>query len=236
MKLSIIIPTLNEGPFIGRLLERVFTNAPQDTEIIVVDGGSTDTTLSILKCNKVTLLETEASRAIQMNAGAAVSTGDVLYFVHADTLPPESFYDDIRECIQKGKESGCYRFEFEEKRRWLLRINAFMTRMPVIYARGGDQSLFVKKELFVELGGYDESMVIMEEYPLIEKLMVRKTFKVMPKNIIVSARKYKNLSWRQVNVANYMAFKMYKKGKDTHKIKEVYERMLRPKTPTLQNF
>ncbi len=229
MKLSIIIPTLNEGQHIGRLLKHLLTNKSKDTEIIVVDGGSTDTTLSILKCNAVQLVQTKASRAVQMNEGAKLAIGDVLYFIHADTMPPASFEEDIRRAFKNGKESGCYKFKFDSDK-WQLKLNAYFTQFKILIARGGDQSLFVKKDLFNELGTYDESMVIMEEYPLIEKLMARKTFKVMQKNIIVSARKYDAVSWRQVSSANIAAFKMYKKGKDSKAIKEVYHRLLKPKT------
>lgn len=228
MKLSIIIPTLNEGKYIGRLLNHLLTNSDENTEIIVVDGGSTDTTLSILKCNPVKLIRTEASRAKQMNAGACAAEGDVLYFIHADTLPPETFYQDISRAIYNGKESGCYKFKFDSDK-WQLKLNAYFTQFKILIARGGDQSLFIKKEIFADMGMYDETMVIMEEYPLIEKLMARKTFKVIQKNIVVSARKYDNVSWRQVSSANVAAFKMYKKGKDSQTIKDVYHRLLRPK-------
>lgn len=225
MKLSIIIPTLNEGQYLGRLLKHFLANAPEETEIIVVDGGSTDTTLSLAKSYKVRFFETEKGRAKQMNKGAQEATGDILYFVHADTMPPACFYSEIKKSIQDGKESGCFRFKFDSDK-WILRVNNLVARLNLLIVRGGDQSLFVKKDLFNEIGGFDNEMVIMEEYPVLDKLMKRKTFKIVPKKILISDRKYHNRSWRKVLRANAAAFRLFKKGKDSKTIRDVYCRML----------
>lgn len=219
---------MNEGPFIARLLERLLSHANEHTEIIVVDGGSTDTTLSILKCNQVKYIETRASKASQMNKGASEACGNVLYFVHADTLPPVTYYHDIKKAIESGKESGCYRFRFESDK-WQLKLNAFFAKNKILPTRSGDQSLFVKTDVFEELGGFDDSMAIMAEYPLIEKLMERNSFKVLEKNIIVPARRYENVTWRQVSSANAAALKLYRKGKDSEVIRNIYHRLIRPK-------
>lgn len=91
MKLSIIIPTLNERHCIGRLIDRLLTADQSKMEIIVVDGGSTDGTVEFLQTKGIRVINSEPSRAKQMNLGAQLAQNELLYFIHADTLPPLPF-------------------------------------------------------------------------------------------------------------------------------------------------
>ena len=227
MKLSVIIPTYNEEENITHLLSRLLQSPKKDNiEIIVVDGCSTDKTKELVKQFNVEFYCANVqSRAAQMNYGAKRAKGDVLYFVHADTLPPTSFYEDIKKTLEKGYKAGCYRFRFNSSH-ILLKLNAFMTRFPFLICRGGDQSLFISKELFLSIGMYDEYYSIMEEYDLIKKIRKESTFKVIQKPIIVSARKYRNNSYLKVQKANYSAFKMFKSGVHPDKIKAEYNNLL----------
>lgn len=227
MKLSIIIPCLNEEESLGTLLP--FFNGSKysnEQEIIVVDGGSTDKTAEIAKKNGVRVLRTErANRAIQMNLGAKNATHEVLYFVHADTFPPKSYFDDISKALNKGYEMGCYRSDLSSGG-FLLRINSFFTRFNWLFCRGGDQSFFIPKELFHSLGMYDESYEIMEEYDFIQRHWKKHKSIILPKGIKISTRKYEGRSWWKVNRANYVAVKNFKKGMSTDEIKKIYHRML----------
>ena len=93
-KISIVIPVLNEEKFIGKLLHHIDANSNSSniSDIIVVDGGSTDKTKDVVACfADVQLLNSEKGRAKQMNLGAKASNGEVLYFLHADALPPKNF-------------------------------------------------------------------------------------------------------------------------------------------------
>ena len=103
MKHSIIIPTLNEEEKISHLLDFLTKNALSDSEIIVVDGGSKDKTIALVKRFKnVNLIETkQASRAFQLNEGAKQAKGDLFYFIHADVLPPQTFETDIETALKK---------------------------------------------------------------------------------------------------------------------------------------
>lgn len=225
MNISIIIPTINESERIGRLIERLLTADRSKIELIVVDGGSTDNTVQLAFDMGATIVHCSCSRAKQMNEGARAAQYDLLYFVHADTLPPIGFYDDLRKQFELGCDAACYTSKFEHKP-FMLRLNEFFSQFYWLVSRGGDQSLFIKRSVFEDYGGYDESMVIMEEYPLIEKLMANKQLSVIPKPILISSRKYSDRSWLKVSRANYAAFKMYKKGEDSLHIKKRYLELL----------
>lgn len=221
MNLSIIIPTLNEEEQIERLLKRLFSVSLQNMEVIIVDGGSTDKTLDIASSFPVILKKSKPSRAIQMNTGAKAAQYENLYFVHADTLPPIHYQEDLKNALKKGFPAACYRSKYDTSLA-ILKLNAFFTRFYWLVARGGDQSLLIKKTLFKELGCFDENMEIMEEYPLIKELMYQKKLYIIPKAILISTRKYDNNSWFRVSRANYIAFSMFKKGIPTQQIKKRY--------------
>ena len=123
MKLSIIIPTLNESATISRLINQLLTAPPESIEIIVVDGGSKDGTLEILSKLPVQIIHTQPSRSTQFIAGIKAATNDYLYLVHADTLPPQSYFEDGIKAL-KQHQSATYRSKFEDGP-FILKLNAF---------------------------------------------------------------------------------------------------------------
>lgn len=228
MTISIIIPTLNEADNIGPLLYHLNKSPDRNAlEIIVADGHSVDGTVE--KCQEFAsarVISTARGRAVQMNEAAMIASGEVLYFVHADTLPPLTFYSDIRTALEEGYDLGCYRFRFDSPRT-LLKINNFFTRFDRMWVRGGDQSLFMTRDSFVALGGYRKEFVIMEEYDLIRRARESGLkFKVIPGEILVSARKYQGNSYLRVQLANLVAFNMFRFGFDPQRILSTYRRMI----------
>ncbi|GAB4245654.1 MAG: TIGR04283 family arsenosugar biosynthesis glycosyltransferase [Ekhidna sp.] len=228
MRISIIIPTLNEETNIERLLRFLCKHPANDQyEVIVVDGGSSDHTVEAASKYPVKMVETQtASRAFQMNRGAEQASGEVLYFVHADVQLPESFVADIEASLRDGFDAGCYRFRFIDKPSILLHINDFFTRFPFKWCRGGDQTLFITKELFENVGGFHEDYVIMEDYDMLDRIFKQASFKVLPKSVGVSSRKYRNNGYLKVQLANLKAMRMYKKGKAPVDIKNYYRKAL----------
>ncbi len=225
-KIDIIIPVLDEEIQIPLLLDYL-AGCPDIDQctITVIDGGSEDKTVEILKEKQVRFLETEESRAIQMNAGVASTKSEILYFIHADSRPPQSFVSDILEKVNEGYKIGCYRFVFDS-RKLLLRMNSWFTQFDKMWCRGGDQTMFITRAFFAELGGYSESFVVMEEYDLIKKARRTERFCIIPKSVLVSPRKYSTNSWLKVQIANLTAFRMYQKGVDPKKIKKRYKELL----------
>jgi rSAM/selenodomain-associated transferase 2 len=228
MKTSIIIPTLNEEEKLPQLLNVLSKYTYTYEEIIIVDAKSTDKTVEIAKSYpKVNVIDNQnPNRAQQMNTGAEAASGDVFYFIHADVLPPLSFEEDINKFIKKGADLGCYRFEFD-KRALPLLFNAWWTRFDFMFCRGGDQTLFVKKAVFYELNGYDPEYVIMEDFDFIRRARKKFNFKIIPKNVVVSSRKYKHNSYFKVNVVNLWSYWTFMLGGSPERIKMNYKKRLK---------
>ncbi|MDH3648420.1 MAG: TIGR04283 family arsenosugar biosynthesis glycosyltransferase [Saprospiraceae bacterium] len=227
MQLSIIIPTLNEQAHIGRLIQRLKEGSePDSTEIVIVDGKSDDDTLEIARSFGVKTIECEErSRAAQLNLGANHATSDNLYFVHGDTLPPTSFRNDIDAALKNGYDMGCYRFKFESGG-VLLKLNAFLTRFNQMWCRGGDQSLFIKRGVFEALGGFRTEYVIMEDFDLLARAKDKYKFCIMPKDILVSARKYENNHYFRVQFANLIVFNMFRRGCQPVQMLRTYRKLI----------
>lgn len=191
MKLSIIIPVLNEEETIAELLQYLKQNSSSENiaEIIVVDGGSNDNTVNLVKSSEAVLITSAKGRAKQMNTGAKHATGDILYFLHADSFPPKGFDQFILDEVKKGNEAGCFQMRFDHNH-WWLRLASWLTKFSWRACRGGDQSQFITRKLFDEIGGYDESYIIYEDNILINELYKRKQFVVIPHWLTTSARRY----------------------------------------------
>jgi rSAM/selenodomain-associated transferase 2 len=195
--ISIIIPALNEAANINRLLAHLIENKTGEniSEIIVVDGNSQDNTAALVKefsktsTITIRLIYSERGRARQMNTGAKVSLGGVLYFLHADSYPPKGFDTLIISEIEKQQLAGCFKMRFDSNH-WWLAIVGWGTRFNWKICRGGDQSLFITKALFNEIGGFDQRYTIYEDQILTNQLYKRKQFVVIQHWIVTSARLY----------------------------------------------
>lgn len=228
-QLSIIIPALNEAENLAELLPDIQQKAAgKAVEIIVIDGGSRDQTIEIAqRLGAKAMVSPRGGRAAQMNFGATVAQSNVLYFVHADGRLPTRFVEDIEQAVATGYEAGCYRFRFDSEA-FMLKINGFCTRFNALTFRGGDQTLFISRSLFEAIGGFDEHYVIMEDYDIIRRIWAknRQLFKVIQKDVIVSARKYETNSWLRVQLANLRAMISFNQNKPPQEIAKQYKKML----------
>lgn len=196
--ISIIIPVLNEEASIGHLLSHLTANAHVNNiaQIIVADGGSIDTTKSIVldaaenNLTSILFIPSEKGRAKQMNSGAKHANGSILYFLHADSFPPQHYDQLILDEVEKGNPAGCFKMRFDSNH-WWLRLASWLTHFNWRASRGGDQSQFITRSLFDEIGGYDENFIIYEDNMLINELFKRKKFVVIQEWLDTSARLYR---------------------------------------------
>ena len=203
MHISIIIPTLNEASNIKRLLLHLLHNSTTDNiaEIIVVDCGSTDDTQKIVldyarANNTIQLFTSERGRAKQMNCGAQQATGTILYFLHADSFPPKNFDQLIIDEVKQDNLAGCFKMKFDSSH-WWLQLAGWLTKYKWRACRGGDQSQFITRELFNELGHFNEQFTVYEDNDLINKLYAKNEFVVIQQWLTTSARRYQtNGIWK----------------------------------------
>ncbi len=230
MKISVILPVLNESENIAKAICHLQQyGADHLAEIIVVDGGSSDQTVALAKAAGANVYASPLTgRAAQLEFGVRQSKSDILYFVHADTLPPKSFAAEIGRALQNGYHMGNFQYDFDSSS-WLLRINAYFTRFRWFFTLGGDRTFFIRKQTYQELGGFDPEYVIMEEYDFLRRAMRSGyDFAMIPRSCIVSARKYEENGWLRVQIANLVAYNLWSWGlAKPQRIREIYRRILR---------
>ncbi|MCM4155548.1 TIGR04283 family arsenosugar biosynthesis glycosyltransferase [Gramella sp. AN32] len=192
--ISIIIPVYNEEKHLPVLIDHLQEASDgKIQEILIVDGGSTDGTAMHVKFDsRLTYISSEKGRAVQMNMGAQHAKGEVFYFLHADSFPPEHFDSLILASVKKSKKAGCFKMRFDKDHWWLNLMGQF-TKVNHITCRGGDQSLFVEKELFFEIGGFNENYKVYEDNEIIRRLYKKKQFTIIRSWITTSARLYEKL-------------------------------------------
>lgn len=190
-QISIIIPALNEEDYIQKVLKsiRKHSSSGRIKEILVIDGGSTDGTVLAAKTDGANVISSDKGRAKQMNLGAKIATGDILYFLHVDTLPPKDFDRDILNAYSEGFTVGCFQMKFDRKN-LILQIFGWLTRINHTVCRGGDQSLFITKSLFEKAKGYDESYRIYEDNEFIRRIYKLAAFKILENKVVTSSRRY----------------------------------------------
>lgn len=226
--ISIIIPTYNEADQIEQTIGKTHAaNGGHQIEIIVADGGSTDETIPIaLRSNAITIVSNKKGRAAQMNKGASVAKGDVLYFLHADSIPPKNFTGSILNAVNENFSSGCFRLTFDNPN-WFLKANCWFTRFNVNAVRFGDQSLFVTKNVFQKSGGFREDLLMMEDQEIIHRLKKYGRFKVLNDVIITSARKYLDNGVYRMQAIFYRIWSLYYLGYSQEKLLQLYRKLIK---------
>jgi rSAM/selenodomain-associated transferase 2 len=186
-EISIIIPTLNEERVLQRTLNNLTLLNPPAKEILIVDGGSQDKTLSIAGAFGVTAIaSTQAGRSLQMNLGARAAKGDILCFLHADTLVPDDLTTVIEQTLaDRTIAGGGFISLMSGVRgiRWGVSLHNYLKTYyapaifrPHLFFRGlrilfGDQVIFCRRNDFNSCDGFDSKLPIMEDADLCIRLL-----------------------------------------------------------------
>ena len=224
---SIIIPTYNEADQIAQTIAKTLAaSGTYEAEIIIVDGGSTDDPIRIAEQYGALVVSSERKgRAAQMNKGASIAKHEILYFLHADSIPPNNFTTQIIKAYKDGAKSGCFRLAFDYDH-WFLKTNAWFTRFNVNAVRFGDQSLFVTKEVFEKSGGFRDDLLMMEDQEIIYRLKKHSSFKVLNDVVTTSARKYLENGVYRMQGIFYRIWAMYYLGYSQERMINVYSRLI----------
>lgn len=168
-RLSIIVPVLDEAERIGAALTALAPLRAQGVQLIVVDGGSRDRTVSRCEGAADTVMTSPRGRARQMNAGARAATGDALLFLHADTMLPPDALALAAEALARHAW-GRFDVRIDGRSRWLPIVAAFMNaRSRLTGVATGDQALFMRREAFDAVGGFPDQP-LMEDVEIAKRL------------------------------------------------------------------
>ncbi len=187
--ISIIIPTYNEEVGIITFLTKLQVMRP-DCELIVVDGGSDDDTVSLVESLVDDVVRSDKGRALQMNVGAAMASAPILLFLHADTFLPKDALEQVQTAMDKGFLWGRFDVKLSGKS-FVLSLVAWMMnkRSCLTGIATGDQALFVDKTLFDELGGF-ANIALMEDIDLSSKLKKQTKPYCVKAKVISSSRRW----------------------------------------------
>lgn len=221
-RISVIIPVYNEESTIRGMLAQL-EPVRGKAEIQFVDGGSTDHTLELIG-ERFPVLTGAKGRAAQMNLGAESSSGDILFFLHADSVLPEGFLDEIRRCM-KDHLYGCFGVRFDSRNFFML-TNRMISNHRA-WRRGlpfGDQGIFIDRELFMKTGMFP-LLPIMEDYEFGRRLSAEGIRPGKTRHrILTSGRRYGKgtLSILRTEYKMWALRRKYRSGADINEIARMY--------------
>jgi rSAM/selenodomain-associated transferase 2/rSAM/selenodomain-associated transferase 1 len=222
-RISIIIPAINEADHIANTIESI--GPGNKKEVIVVDGGSHDDTMSIAKSLGAKVITGTPPRARQMNQGAAQATGDVLVFLHADTRLPEKFEDVVFSSFKQPKMvAGAFELRMDSPTPGLRIIERLANwRSRYLKMPYGDQAIFLSTKLFHELGGFLD-IPIMEDFELVRRLQKQGNIVTLPVPVFTSSRRWLKFGILKTTLINQLVIAAYVIGIGPEVIARWYDR------------
>lgn len=220
-KISVIIPTLNEEKNIACLLNQLKDGF--NVEPVIVDGGSKDNTLSIVRQMECKVVVSPSGRAKQMNKGAAIASGDILFFAHADSILPDNWDICIRETIEKKQPLlGFFKFKIAEniKGKALIEFGTNI-RANLLKKPYGDQGFFLKRDDFFKLGCFPE-VPILEDLLFVKKAKSRGKIACADEYLLTSGRRWKKYGVWKTTYLNQCVLLAAFLGYDLKQIRKAY--------------
>lgn len=220
--ISIVIPTLNEEDHIGDTLSHLLED-PAAKEVIVVDGGSQDSTCRITReFSGVRWIEApERGRAFQMNYGAQYAAGNILFFMHADCLMQKGGLAKILDCMADPcVQGGSFYLQFREQHS-VLRFYSGMSRFNHWLLTYGDQGLFIRTNLFHAIGGF-KAVPIMEDFDMQRRMRRAGRFVKIDAPLVTSARRFLKCGVVKQQLKNTLLVLLYLIGFSPHFLARYY--------------
>lgn len=220
--LSIVVPVLDEAGQIEATLAALAPLRRRGVELIVVDGGSQDGTVALARAEADAVLDAPRGRARQMNAGAAAARGEVLLFLHADTILPTEADRHVLRAVAGGRDWG--RFDVRiAGRHPMLRVVAMLMnwRSRLTGIATGDQAIFVRRELFQRIGGFPDQP-LMEDIELSRRLRRVSAPACLPARATTSGRRWESRGvWRTIFLMWRLRWR-YWRGESAHRLAAAY--------------
>lgn len=220
--ISVIVPALNEEGHIGACIESV--SADGGCEIIVADGGSEDATCAVAAAYKnVRVIKTSKGRGAQMNRGAAYAAGEVLLFLHADTILEKGWSRDVAAVLKdEGVAGGAFTFRIDRPELHYRLIETWVKlRCALLRLPYGDQGIFVRRRIFDLLGGYLE-IPLMEDVDIVGRIKEKGEIRILGKSASTHHRKWETDGWIRRSFRNQQIMLLYRLGVDPKKLFELY--------------
>ena len=223
---SVIIPVLHESESINTLIKNLSEIPDQhNIELIVVDGSDRQDTIKAIHAENIVCLVSREGRARQMNAGASVARGDVLVFLHADTRVPSNAFSSMKAALNDGQVvAGAFDLGIRSKRlifkviSTIASLRSRLTRIPY-----GDQTIFIRKPYFHDIGGYRE-IPLMEDVELMQRIKRRgDIICILSDKVSTSPRRWAREGVMYCTLRNWFVILLYLFGVSPYKLVHYYK-------------
>jgi rSAM/selenodomain-associated transferase 2 len=221
MTLSVIVPTFNEEAIIVATLQHILaTLAPH--ELVVADGSSTDRTVARAR-PYATVMAAESTRGAALNAAAAIATGDVLLFLHADTILPTGAERAIADALATPEViGGAFRLGFDHRGRLASMVARSVNfRSSLLNTFFGDQAMFVRRDVFTFAGGF-MNWSVMEDIEILRRLRRHGRLVLLDLNVITSARRHENRGWLRTLATVWVLTLLHRVGVSGRALRRLY--------------
>jgi len=188
---SVIVPTLNEAAQISETLHALQAVAGEK-EILVVDGGSEDETVVLARAAGAIVIESARGRGVQQHAGAMAARGEVLWFVHADTMAPPNAILDISAALEDSSVvGGNFGLTFDGPSRAARQLTAIYPTLRWLNLCYGDSGIFVRRSVYEAVGGF-RAFTVFEDLDLLKRLRRAGRFAHLKTRMVTSSRRFES--------------------------------------------
>lgn len=224
-RLSIIVPTLNPMSGLGSFLDRIACELWPDDEVIVVQGENGQHREQEPIGNRIRRIVAPRGRGIQLNHGADLSSGNLLLFLHDDSIPPHNFCYSVRSVLDDPSVSlGCFRLAFQPSTPTLDRIAAWANfRTRVFRLPYGDQGIFCRREIFQKAGGF-KNRYLLEDVDFVRNCRPRGAVRMHPDSLLTSSRRYLTRGILRASFENHLILLLYYLGVQDSRLYSLYYR------------